>query len=152
MQQVFEFGQERPAADVANRIAYPNHKICRRQFESAGTEAFANQAFDPIAVDRACNEALADDNAEARSTSAGWTEHLEMCAHFDRSGSERMREFGRRKQALRAPEPEPGCGSQVHTLKLWRPLARRARITALPPRDFMRTRNPCVLLRRTTDG
>ena len=33
-----------------------------------------------------------------------------------------------------------------------RPLARRARITARPPRVRMRTRNPCVRLRRTLDG
>jgi len=31
-------------------------------------------------------------------------------------------------------------------------LARRALSTARPPRDFMRTRNPCVRLRLTTEG
>lgn len=34
----------------------------------------------------------------------------------------------------------------------WRPLARRLLITSLPPRDLMRTRNPCVLLLRRLFG
>jgi hypothetical protein len=33
-----------------------------------------------------------------------------------------------------------------------RPFARRVRSTARPPRVFMRTRNPCVRLRRVVDG
>jgi hypothetical protein len=33
-----------------------------------------------------------------------------------------------------------------------RPFARRARTTARPPRVRMRTRNPCVRLRRCFDG
>jgi len=33
-----------------------------------------------------------------------------------------------------------------------RPFARRARITARPPRLRIRTRNPWVRLRRTTEG
>ena len=38
------------------------------------------------------------------------------------------------------------------TARRLRPLARRARITAWPPRVFWRTRKPWVLLRRQTDG
>lgn len=39
-----------------------------------------------------------------------------------------------------------------YTLSLTRPFARRARITALPPRVFMRARNPCVRFLLITDG
>jgi len=38
------------------------------------------------------------------------------------------------------------------TARRLRPLERRARITARPPRVFMRTRKPCVRLRRVTEG
>lgn len=40
----------------------------------------------------------------------------------------------------------------AHTAKRARPLARRALITARPPRVFMRTRKPCVRARRVLDG
>ena len=38
------------------------------------------------------------------------------------------------------------------TARRLRPLARRAAMTARPPRDFMRTRNPCVRARFTLEG
>jgi hypothetical protein len=53
----------------------------------------------------------------------------------------------RRRNAERAPPKRPR-----QTASRARPLARRARSTALPPRLFMRTRNPCVRLRRVFDG
>jgi len=40
----------------------------------------------------------------------------------------------------------------AQTDKRLRPLARRALITALPPRVFMRTRNPWVRARRVFEG
>jgi len=46
----------------------------------------------------------------------------------------------------------PLAGRNCHRPRRLRPLARRARITARPPRVFMRTRKPCVRLRRTTEG
>lgn len=39
-----------------------------------------------------------------------------------------------------------------YTARRLRPLARRALMTARPPRVFMRTRKPCVRLRRATEG
>src|SRR5699024_10448223 len=48
-----------------------------------------------------------------------------------------------------------GRGSQPRmgqTDSRLRPLARRALMTARPPRVFMRTRKPCVRLRRVTEG
>jgi hypothetical protein len=44
------------------------------------------------------------------------------------------------------------CLAGVQTAKRARPFARRALITARPPRVFMRTRKPCVRLRRVTEG
>jgi len=48
------------------------------------------------------------------------------------------------------------CSAQMriffYTASLARPLARRARITARPPRVFMRTKNPCVRFLLITEG
>ena len=46
----------------------------------------------------------------------------------------------------------PGRVQNCQTANRARPFALRARITALPPRVFMRTRNPWVLFLRVTDG
>lgn len=63
---------------------------------------------------------------------------------------------GNRKDLGDRFAPEPLCLpiplNVAQTPSRARPFARRARITALPPRVRMRTRNPCVRLRRTTDG
>jgi len=40
----------------------------------------------------------------------------------------------------------------IQTARRARPLARRALITARPPRVFMRSRKPCVRARRVFDG
>lgn len=48
------------------------------------------------------------------------------------------------------PPPTPEQVNQ--TARRLRPLARRALITARPPRVFMRTRKPWVRLRRVTEG
>jgi hypothetical protein len=65
--------------------------------------------------------------------------------------------FRQRLGELRpAPQPrgarQAGGSLAVQTLNRARPLARRARMTARPLRVRMRTRNPCVRLRRVTDG
>lgn len=43
------------------------------------------------------------------------------------------------------------CG-QAYTARRLRPLARRAAMTARPPRVFMRVRKPCVRARLTLEG
>lgn len=50
--------------------------------------------------------------------------------------------------SCRSGKPAPG----LHTAKRARPLARRARKTARPPRVFRRARNPWVRWRRVLDG
>jgi hypothetical protein len=47
---------------------------------------------------------------------------------------------------------QPTHRKRIQTPSRTRPFARRARMTARPPRVFMRTRKPCVRLRRTTEG
>lgn len=42
--------------------------------------------------------------------------------------------------------------SNTQTLNRARPFARRARMTAAPPRVFIRTRNPCVRFLLITEG
>jgi hypothetical protein len=77
---------------------------------------------------------------------------------------EHRRELLRAPQALRTSEP-PGSGRPrvmgMHDIRrAWRrqaarrlrPLARRAAITARPPRDRMRTRKPWVRARFTLEG
>ena len=46
---------------------------------------------------------------------------------------------------------QPGA-RRLQTARRARPFARRALITALPPRVFMRSRNPCVRARRVLEG
>jgi hypothetical protein len=46
---------------------------------------------------------------------------------------------------------QPGA-RRLQTAKRARPLARRALITARPPRVFIRSRNPCVRARRVLEG
>ena len=61
--------------------------------------------------------------------------------------STESRARGRLSAALRA-----SAGGRFQAPRRWRPLARRLLITSLPPRDLMRTRNPCVLLLRRLFG
>ena len=51
-----------------------------------------------------------------------------------------------------SPDSGPGLIYYDYTLSLVRPFARRARIIALPPRVFMRIRNPWVRFLLMTDG
>ena len=44
------------------------------------------------------------------------------------------------------------CGATQTCDRRLRPLARRALMTARPPRVFIRTRKPCVRARRVLDG
>jgi hypothetical protein len=55
-------------------------------------------------------------------------------------------------QQPRATRQGRPAGPPAQTLNRERPLARLARNTARPPRVRMRTRKPCVRLRRVTDG
>src|SRR5438445_429814 len=80
---------------------------------------------------------------------------------FDRL--ERVRRAGRMEAARAAEQRVYICAAESlfagvapsaaqTTPRRARPFARRARITARPPRVRIRTRNPCVRFRRSTEG
>jgi hypothetical protein len=76
-----------------------------------------------------------------------------MPARRNRAGSERRRKLTRTAQPCRSRKIHPRRPAPaVQTASRARPFARRARSTARPPRVRIRTRKPCVRLRRVTDG
>ena len=92
----------------------------------------------PIAIDRAWKHALGNDDAKSGNAERiGSNEHAEPGAPERRAAREQRGDIG-------GPEPQPSAISlaDAQTLSRARPLARRARITARPPRVRMRTRNP----------
>jgi hypothetical protein len=122
-------------------------------------ERLAHEAPDPVPRHRTGRETLGHDEREARvvertgepvEVEAGGAYHLAaLQRRGDRCGTEPLLAA----QALSAPQPVVEARSERQTTpSRARPLARRARITARPPRVRMRTRKPCVRLRRTTEG
>ena len=61
-------------------------------------------------------------------------------------------EFSSLSKAVVAGEGLPQNRTWIHTESFLRPLRRRAEITARPDRVRIRTRNPCVRLRRRLLG
>ena len=141
--------------------------MCNRvQLRRAMARGLTQDALDQYAIHRPTREPLADGQAET---------HASPALSFDgRRGGDRLGdqhepalgetyrvrpglrdscEFGFGLQPARARESERGRGLPwFQTARRLRPLARRAFRTARPPRDFMRTRKPCVRLRFTTEG
>ena len=143
---------------------------------------YARDALDQCTVDRAPRHALADGNAEPHTSGRVRVPGRRHRQPFPRSArrsraicGEHGGELLRPTQATFAPErarviragpARSGipCGISVigmhdtrrarcrQTARRLRPLARRAAMTARPPRDFMRTRNPCVRARLTLEG
>ena len=105
-------------------------------------------ALRTIAVDRAREDTLRNDKTQsANADSIG----LEQHAKTRTLGSPRSRQ---ERSDICGTEPLPTAKTPAlaQTLKRARPLARRARSTARPPRVRIRTRNPCVRFLRTTEG
>lgn len=111
-------------------------------------EPLAQLPLQPVSVDRSWKNTLGNDKTDS--------------GHAQRVGSEQDRE-------TRAPDRPDSCQQRGNigsmqtlpagiapalgqTLRRARPLARRARITARPPRVRMRTRKPWVRFLRTTEG
>jgi hypothetical protein len=114
----------------------------------------AQPTTDPIAHDRVAH-ALRNRDSEARSrcrVSGRQHEHQEMSAGNARSGGVALFEFPALAEAV---VPGEGLGdgrTRVHTESLLRPFRRRADRTARPDRVRIRTRKPCVRLRRRLFG
>jgi hypothetical protein len=111
-------------------------------------EPLAQPPLHPVAVNRPWKDALGNDKTEP-----GHAQHVrserdrESCASDGPDSRQQRGDIGS-AQALPAGIA-PALGQ---TLRRARPLARRARITARPPRVRMRTRKPWVRFLRTTEG
>jgi len=105
-------------------------------------------ALHAVAIDRAGEDALGDDEAEPRDAECVDSGEDTEARTLERSPA------GEQRGDVGGAEPQPSTVSAAdsQTLNRARPLARRARITARPPRVRMRTRNPWVRFLRRTEG
>lgn len=105
-------------------------------------------ALHPVAIDRAGKDALGDDEAKPRDAERVDSGEDTEARTLERSPA------GEQRGDVGGSEPQPSTISPAdsQTLNRARPLARRARITARPPRVRMRTRNPWVRFLRRTEG
>jgi len=127
-----------------------NHNINAGRPLGHGTEHLPHHALHSIAVDRARRDSPAGNDADAR---------LGQAVGLDVNGeiAPRPRLTVRQRRAEMLAPLQPHAARQrarplAQALNRARPLARRARITPRPPRVCMRARNPCVRLRRITEG
>src|SRR4029077_12389278 len=111
-------------------------------------EQFPQPALHPVAIDRARKNALGNDQTEPR-----YAERMGPEGHAE-SGTSERRTAGEQRNDIGSPETQPStvAPADAQTPSRARPFARRARITARPPRVRMRTRNPWVRFLRTTEG
>ena len=92
--------------------------------------------------------------AGSRTTALTWGEpvgDLEITSLDSHAGRLREKVATATRRVL-LPGAAGWTARDTQTARRLRPLARRERITARPPRDFWRTRKPCVRLRRRTEG
>ncbi|MEN3352357.1 MAG: hypothetical protein V7640_515 [Betaproteobacteria bacterium] len=115
----------------------------------ARTECFPYEPLASIAVDCSrCSFAACDDSQSRLLCSIGACAHDEVRARYAQPGSQNSFEFAGLAQHA-GPCKDPRLRQ---TASRARPLALRALITARPALVFMRTRNPCVRLRRVLEG
>ncbi len=116
-------------------------------------EDLSDTPAQPIARDGLAR-ATRDRDAESRApfATARLEEEPEKASGHADSGGVALFEFPSLSKAVVAGEPFPDDPARVHTVSLLRPLRRRAEITARPERVRIRTRNPCVRLRRRLLG
>ena len=136
----------------ARRTAPGQHdEIVTAQSPPVLAKHFPHQPLDPVAVHGTRSNLLADDDADTRALQpVRLHEHAEMAADRHGLASERRLIPGPFQETRRSRQRRPVRG--VQTLSRARPFARRARITARPPRVRIRTRKPWVRLRRVFDG
>jgi hypothetical protein len=111
-----------------------------------GTKAFAQQPLRAVAVYGARKYPLGNNEPEPRNTQRICLEKYVEPGAFDRSPT------GKQPGDVGRAKPLPTTVALAQTLKRARPLARRARSTARPPRVRMRTRKPWVRFLRITEG
>jgi hypothetical protein len=130
-------------------LSDPDHYVNRSQSAAVEAEDFADQALHADAGNGPGHVAFCGDDAELGGFVRGIVPDLNCKEESLAPAGEPSREARRAAQPRRARQ---SGANDVHTARRARPLARRALITARPPRDFIRTRKPWVRLRRVLDG
>jgi len=126
-----------------------NQDVARSEPLLMSAKPLPQHALCATSVDRAREDTLRNDDTQPGETDCVGLEHDAETGAFDRARSEQGNDI---------PVPEPlraakaPAIARAQTPNRARPLARRARSTARPPRVRIRTRNPCVRFLRTTEG
>ena len=145
---------------AAELAAQAHHPGGLRQRGSAVPRHLVDLAADGVARDGALGPALGQQH-----TQPGSVQRKQARAFIDRVEGEtvqgEMRRLGHRSAGQHGlellPGPQPldhrrASTDRAQTARRLRPLARRALMTARPPRVFMRTRKPWVRARRILEG
>jgi hypothetical protein len=138
-----------PDIDGRRRCHEPDQQVNLAQTSLPGSEPLADLPFDSIASDRQRNMAFRRSQAEAGVTERIWPDLYEYAATTHFASIQQQR-----RNVLLAEPLDPGIApaAVVQTASRARPFARRARMTARPPRVRIRTRNPWVRFLFMTEG
>ena len=116
-------------------------------------EDLAQAAAQAVAHDGAARSfPHGDSEAAALRVAARQKEQQQVTSGHADAGDVALFEFSSLSKAVVAGEGLPDGPARDHTESLLRPLRRRAEITARPERVRIRTRKPCVRLRRRLLG
>jgi hypothetical protein len=152
MQERADLGAREGGGCPRHCRARTHDHIDARQGGAFGTKYFTHEPLAEVSRYRPRDDAFADNDAEpGRRRAVGSCIDLEPLARYPAFECEYRRIGVRPVEPARARKRKPACG-ESQTPRRDRPLARRARITARPPRVFIRTRKPCVRLRRVPEG
>jgi hypothetical protein len=125
----------------------------RRKVPAAPPEDLPNPAPKAVAHDGSPGSpAHGDPDAGILRVLAGEEKQLQMTSGHADPGGVALFEFSSLSKAVVPGESLPHNRTWAHTESLLRPLRRRAESTARPDRVRIRTRNPCVRLRRRLLG
>ena len=124
-----------------------------QEFRARPSEELAQAPLDAVADD-GVPDSLRHGNADPRPRGGGIRPEKkdEMASGHADPGGVALFEFRSFAKAVVPGEGLPDGPARVHTESLLRPLRRRAERTARPERVRIRTRNPCVRLRRRLFG
>src|SRR5882672_7836624 len=131
-QALFDLTEHEPGRGHANQ------NVAASETRLLSAKQLPQDALHPVAIDRARKDALGNDQPESGNAERiGSEQHAESGTPERPSAGEKRGDVGR-SEAL----PSTVTPADAQTLNRARPLARRARMTARPPRVRMRTRNP----------
>lgn len=123
-------------------------EVAATQFCLTLAECFTPETSDAISFDRPSHQTLRNDQREPRITE-GIDDAVKRKA-LRSQGAARLERCGYGSGAQ--PPVAPQTGGARQTASRARPFARRARITARPPRVRILTRKPWARLRRRREG